>query len=140
MFSNRCRDVGDCRFFYWYPIDYSPAPLYCYLYRSCLGGADEERVGIVVAGRHPGHYFMGAEAVATDVIYPNTVCRSQMSNRSSDADDLNVNRAGAVAEYLPPATRGADGHVIVCGGRNDDGQVLQDCIAYTPMTKVITKN
>ena len=53
-FPRRCHDIGDCRYYFWYPIDYSPAPLYCYLYRSCLGGADEERVGVVVAGRHPG--------------------------------------------------------------------------------------
>ena len=59
----RCEDHGECRYYYWYPIDYSPAPLYCYLYRSCLGGADEERVGIVVGGRHPGHYFLGENTV-----------------------------------------------------------------------------
>jgi len=61
--SLRCEDHGECRYYYWYPIDYSPAPLYCYLYRSCLGGADEERVGIVVGGRHPGHYFLGKNTI-----------------------------------------------------------------------------
>ncbi len=29
----KCEDMGGCRFYYWYPIDYSPAPLYCYLFR-----------------------------------------------------------------------------------------------------------
>ena len=32
-----CRDIcektPDCRFYFWYPIDYSPSPLYCYLFR-----------------------------------------------------------------------------------------------------------
>ena len=60
--NRRCEDHGECRYYYWYPIDYSPAPLYCYLFRSCLGGAEEEKVGIVVGGRHPGHYFLGKMA------------------------------------------------------------------------------
>ena len=38
----KCQDHTECRFWYWYPIDYSPAPLYCYLYRSCEGGAEEQ--------------------------------------------------------------------------------------------------
>ena len=38
----KCQDHTECRFWYWYPIDYSPAPLYCFLYRSCEGGADEQ--------------------------------------------------------------------------------------------------
>ena len=28
-----CEETPDCRFYYWYPIDYSPSPLYCYLFR-----------------------------------------------------------------------------------------------------------
>ena len=63
MITFRCEDHGECRYYYWYPIDYSPAPLYCYLYRSCLGGAEEDRVGIVVGGRHPGHYFLGKNTI-----------------------------------------------------------------------------
>ena len=132
--KKRCQDIGDCRYYYWYPIDYSPAPLFCYLYRSCLGGADEERVGVVVAGRHPGHYFMGKRAISTDVIHANTVCRSQV-NRTDDS--AKINRAGSTAEYLPPSTRNGDGSVVLCGGRNSDGQVQSDCIAYTPRTKVV---
>ena len=41
----KCQDHTECRFWYWYPIDYSPAPMYCYLYRSCEGGADEQVSG-----------------------------------------------------------------------------------------------
>ena len=58
LFS-RCQENSECRYYYWYPIDYSPAPLYCYIYRSCQGGSDEMKVGFAIAGRHPGHYFLG---------------------------------------------------------------------------------
>jgi len=30
-----CRGRRGCRYYYWYPISYSPAPLYCYLYSHC---------------------------------------------------------------------------------------------------------
>ena len=30
---NTCENTPDCRFYFWYPIDYSPSPLYCYLFR-----------------------------------------------------------------------------------------------------------
>lgn len=40
--KQKCQEHTECRFWYWYPIDYSPAPMYCYLYRSCEGGADEQ--------------------------------------------------------------------------------------------------
>ena len=29
----QCEDMGGCRFYHWYPIHYSPAPNYCYLFR-----------------------------------------------------------------------------------------------------------
>ena len=83
----KCQDHTECRFWYWYPIDYSPAPLYCYLYRSCEGGADEQvsdrftfynmpiyansanfqTVGLVLGGRHPGFYFL-AEDESLDLV------------------------------------------------------------------------
>ena len=31
-----CQETPDCRFYYWYPIDYSPKPLYCYLFRRSV--------------------------------------------------------------------------------------------------------
>ena len=31
-----CEDTPDCRFYFWYPIDYSPSPLYCYLFRRSV--------------------------------------------------------------------------------------------------------
>ena len=92
----KCQDHTECRFWYWYPIDYSPAPLYCYLYRSCEGGADEQvwnhfssrsfsdlnvigldanvifqTIGMVIGGRHPGFYFLD-EAETSDLVGKNT--------------------------------------------------------------------
>ena len=29
-----------------------------------------------------------------------------------------------------------NGDVLLCGGRTGDGQVMSDCVAYTPRTKV----
>ena len=52
----------DCfRYYYWYPIDFSPAPLYCYLFRQCAPGDDEPEVALIVGGRHPGHYFLDSD-------------------------------------------------------------------------------
>ena len=47
-----------CRYYYWYPISYSAAPLYCYLFRQCASKDDEPCVALIMGGRHPGHYFM----------------------------------------------------------------------------------
>ena len=74
------------------------------------------------------------QEIATDVIYPNTVCRTMANNTD---DGLKIHRAGSVAEYI--STRNGDGAVVLCGGRNNDGEVLDDCIAYTPKTKVLSK-
>ena len=30
-----------------------------------------------------------------------------------------------------------NGDVLFCGGRIGDGEVMSDCVAYTPMTKVL---
>ena len=49
------------RYYYWYPIDYSPAPLYCYLFQQCAARDDEPEVSLVVGGRHPGHYFIDTD-------------------------------------------------------------------------------
>ena len=46
------------RYYYWYPISYSAAPLYCYLFRQCASKDDEPCVALIMGGRHPGHYFM----------------------------------------------------------------------------------
>ena len=49
------------RYYYWYPISYSSAPLYCYLFQQCAAKDDEPEVALVMGGRHPGHYFMDSD-------------------------------------------------------------------------------
>lgn len=87
-----------------------------------------------MAGRHPGHYFMGEDSISTDVVHADAVCRKRVNSTTND--DLSINRAGAISEYVGPAQRGEDGTVVVCGGRNEDGEVLKTCVAYTPKTMV----
>eukprot|EP00095_Tigriopus_kingsejongensis_P005001 snap_masked-scaffold139_size317827-processed-gene-0.5 protein:Tk05001 transcript:snap_masked-scaffold139_size317827-processed-gene-0.5-mRNA-1 annotation:"kelch domain-containing protein" len=117
----RCEDTPGCRFYYWYPIDYSPAPLYCYLFRSCEGGAAEPHVAIVAAGRHPGHYFLGSqEGESLDVVRHSTVCGEVIPGNSTE-----VGRAGAVSELVGKM-------VVVCGGRDHNAQIRSDCLAYEP--------
>ena len=31
-----CQESVECRFYQWYPIDYSPKPMYCYLFRRLV--------------------------------------------------------------------------------------------------------
>ena len=50
--------INYVRYYYWYPISYSAAPLYCYLFRQCASKDDEPCVALIMGGRHPGHYFM----------------------------------------------------------------------------------
>jgi hypothetical protein len=73
----KCQDQTECRFWYWYPIDYSPAPLYCYLYRSCEGGADEQ-VNIQT-GFELIHMWPGAEYATFCFADCGTCCRRQAS-------------------------------------------------------------
>ena len=35
------------------------------------------------------------------------------------------------------AKHGDNGDVLLCGGRIGDGEVMSDCLAYTPRTKVV---
>jgi len=56
-----CQTTEDCRYYWWYPIERSEYPLYCYLYRQCAARDDEPQVALVLGGRHPGHYFLAKE-------------------------------------------------------------------------------
>ena len=56
-FFPRCLDEQECRFYKWHPIDYSPAPLTCYMFRSCVGDKDFPYVAMVIGGNHPGMFF-----------------------------------------------------------------------------------
>lgn len=111
---SRCEDTPGCRFYYWYPIDYSPAPLYCYLFRSCEGGADEPTLALVAAGRHPGYYFLDQKE-SLDVVRPGAVCEKPIS-----PNDTSVGRAGAAAAYVE-----ASKEVLLCGGRSHSGEVRE---------------
>jgi len=118
----QCEDMGGCRFYYWYPIHYSPAPNYCYLFRSCEGGADEPQVAMVASGRHPGHYFLGKESGEVgELVKTGAVCEVVMEKENG----TDVGRAGAVSEYTKR-------RVLLCGGRDNNGEVRRDCIAYNP--------
>ena len=65
------------RYYYWYPISYSAAPLYCYLFRQCAPQDDEPTVALVMGGRHPGHYFMDKDDF-NDIVTRTEVCPVQI--------------------------------------------------------------
>ena len=122
MFSplvRRCEDTAGCRYYFWYPIDYSPAPLYCYLFRSCEGGADEPTFAMIAAGRHPGHYFLDQEE-SLDMVRPGAVCEKNIMPNGTA-----VGRAGSVSDYVHKK-------VILCGGKDHSGEVMSDCLSYHP--------
>ena len=39
---DHCERTTECRYYYWYPISYSSAPLYCYLFRQCAIKVERE--------------------------------------------------------------------------------------------------
>ena len=73
-----CEETEGCRYYYHYPISYSPAPLYCYLFRQCASKDDEPAAALVLGGRHPGHGFMDTmgpeQAEFTDLVARGAVC------------------------------------------------------------------
>ena len=69
---DHCERTTECRYYYWYPISYSSAPLYCYLFRQCAIKDDEPTVALVMGGRHPGHYFMDSDDF-NDIVTRNQV-------------------------------------------------------------------
>jgi len=118
-----CEETPDCRFYYWYPIDYSPSPLYCYLFRSCINGGEEPLSAIMTGGRHPGQYFLtGGESV--DFLTVNEVCNTMASPEEMK---MGLARGGAVSHMV------AD-QVLLCGGRDTEDTVRDDCISYNITT------
>lgn len=85
---DHCERTTECRYYYWYPISYSSAPLYCYMFRQCAIKVtmpthtssivtydlqdDEPTVALVMGGRHPGHYFMDSDDF-NDIVTRNQV-------------------------------------------------------------------
>ena len=105
------------RYYYHHPVHYSPAPLYCYLFRQCAGDDQEPGVALVLGGRHPGQYFIAGEGFG-EVITDEEVCQLGIGRDGSGV----TARAGACATYT-------DGHVLLCGGRSDQ-ETLSSCMVY----------
>jgi len=118
-----CEETPDCRFYYWYPIDYSPSPLYCYLFRSCINGGEEPLSALIAGGRHPGQYFLtGGESV--DFLVNNDVCNTMVE---PDDQQLGIARGGAVSDMVADM-------ILLCGGRDTEGTIRDDCISYNYTT------
>jgi len=114
-----CEETPDCRFYFWYPIDYSPSPLYCYLFRSCINGGEEPLSAVIAGGRHPGQYFLnGGESI--DYLVNNDVCNTMVDPTELQ---LATARGGAVSEAVA-------GSILLCGGRDTEGTIRDDCLAY----------
>eukprot|EP00095_Tigriopus_kingsejongensis_P003413 maker-scaffold1126_size61158-snap-gene-0.10 protein:Tk03413 transcript:maker-scaffold1126_size61158-snap-gene-0.10-mRNA-1 annotation:"microneme protein " len=115
--QQHCQQTDGCRYYWWYPLDYSEAPAYCYLYRQCAPKDEEPKVALIIGGRHPGHYFMTQEQ-HNDLIMRNDVCMLETK------DNVSLARAGALSMYVGQK-------VLYCGGRNGHG-VHTDCLAFHP--------
>ncbi len=59
--AEHCRASEGCRYYWWYPIENSESPLYCYLFQQCAASDQEPEAALVIGGRHPGHYFLTEE-------------------------------------------------------------------------------
>ena len=83
MCGNHCRDTAGCRYYWWYPIENSENPLYCYLFQQCATSDNEPEAALIIGGRHPGHYFM-TEAEHNDLVMryvrTNALCSRNFQN------------------------------------------------------------
>ncbi len=84
---------------------------------------------MIAAGRHPGHYFLGARTESLEFVRTGTVCEENVSAENNTA----TGRAGSVSEY-------ASRRVMVCGGKDNDGKVRSDCLAYNPKSNEWTEH
>ena len=72
-----------------------------------------------MGGRHPGQYFLsGGESL--DYLITTTVCNTLVDPEELQ---LSVSRAGAMTDML-------EEEVLLCGGRDTEGRVRDDCLAY----------
>eukprot|EP00096_Caligus_rogercresseyi_P005548 TRINITY_DN2131_c0_g1_i2.p1 TRINITY_DN2131_c0_g1~~TRINITY_DN2131_c0_g1_i2.p1 ORF type:complete len:555 (+),score=117.14 TRINITY_DN2131_c0_g1_i2:130-1794(+) len=115
--QKHCLEVEGCRYYWWYSIQESEYPMYCFLFRQCADSDTEPEVALILGGRHPGHHFISSKD-ANDVVSRNEVC----SLATSEAENEELNRAGATSEYV-------NGSVIFCGGKNNHG-VFRSCLEY----------
>ena len=117
--ADHCREVEGCRYYWWYPIENSETPLYCFLYQQCAASDKEPEVALVIGGRHPGHHFM-TEDEHNDLIMRSDVCMLGILDK-----EVSVARAGAVAQHV-------NGVVLFCGGLSNSG-IHSDCLMYNPL-------
>ena len=106
------------RYYYWYPVDYSPAPLYCYMFTQCAAMDQEPEVALVLGGRHPGQYLIASDG-DDEVVTAEDVCPLRIRQ---DSGQVTTDRAGACATYT-------DGQVVLCGGRSDL-ETHSSCLMY----------
>jgi len=114
-----CESSKGCRFYFWYAIDYSPAPLYCYLFRSCHKDGEEPMSAMLIGGRHPGFYLLTGNQTLDILVDNDQVCKLTLGS----SEDLNVTRVSAITEY-------SGDNIILCGGRSENDDVLSSCIKY----------
>ncbi|TRY74923.1 hypothetical protein TCAL_07513 [Tigriopus californicus] len=112
-----CQATNGCRYYWWYPLDYSESPAYCYMFQQCAPKDKEPEVALIIGGRHPGHYFM-TQKQHNDLIMRNDVCMLETN------DNVSLARAGAISQFVGDK-------VLYCGGRNGHG-VHTDCLAFHP--------
>ena len=86
---------------------------------SCILGGEEPLSAVIMGGRHPGQYFLsGGESL--DYLITTTVCNTLVDPEELQ---LSVSRAGAMTDML-------EEEVLLCGGRDTEGRVRDDCLAY----------
>ena len=86
---------------------------------SCIKGGEEPLSAVIIGGRHPGQYFLsGGETV--DILITNDVCNTLVE---PEGLQLEVARAGSMTDSL------AD-EILLCGGRDTDGNIRDDCLTY----------
>ncbi|XP_040571187.1 uncharacterized protein [Lepeophtheirus salmonis] len=125
--GKHCLETEGCRYYWWYSIEESEHPMYCYLFRQCAASDAEPEVTLILGGRHPGHHFISNKD-ENDVVSRNEVCTLAMSE-SSFAE---LDRAGATSEYV-------NGSIIFCGGKNNR-QVFSSCLEYDVTTNIWTNH
>ena len=86
---------------------------------SCIKGGEEPLSAVILGGRHPGQYFLsGGETL--DYLINTEVCNTQVS---PDTLQLGVARGGAMTDTLAE-------EILLCGGRDNEGTIRDDCLAY----------
>ena len=84
-----------------------------------MKGGEEPLSAVILGGRHPGQYFLsGGETL--DYLITNEVCNTEVQ---PEEFQLGVSRAGAMTDTVGDL-------VLLCGGRDTEGTIRDDCISY----------